>query len=370
MVKGSRDPLGFQVLWQAAGREMIPHLSTVSNSIRDFQVISMADHCRRNFQIAEQDYLSFFLCFEQLMGYTRFFQSDGNDSFNGIDKVRKIMAGDKSELSLSVNGNDQLLSNQKSYGIWGKYNRPYTDLALSADNRFIKAQNNKLRSNNELYTILEKLAKKRGGPLTVNRKIIEQLGTVFNPPGGNERACFIQYLLTDHSHGELFRLTSDYPSLTGLSFYEQLNYLKNSTTDLRFAGQVELLTNTERTLSPLNRIFRYLQEKSFWTFEAMDNDELINFWSKGSPLTGEADLPFKLPELLKLNNRDLVSGLVKLNSEVCNRRGSEPWISLSSSGLEVNHFEGAFTDTDYNPQSDNDYSYFLHTWFSIYRQLN
>jgi hypothetical protein len=91
MVKGSRDPLGFQVLWQAAGREMIPHLSTVSNSIRDFQVISMADHCRRNFQIAEQDYLSFFLCFEQLMGYTRFFQSDGNDSFNGIDKVRKLM---------------------------------------------------------------------------------------------------------------------------------------------------------------------------------------------------------------------------------------------------------------------------------------
>ncbi len=113
-----------------------------------------------------------------------------------------------------------------------------------------------------------------------------------------------------------------------------------------------------------------MQEKSFWTFEAIDNDELINFWSKGSPLTGEADLPFKLPELLKLNNRDLVSGLVKLNGEVCNRRGSEPWISLSSSGLEVNHFEGAFTDTDYNPQSDNDYSYFLHTWFSIYRQLN
>ncbi len=41
-IKGSRDPLGFQVVWQAAGRKLIPNLSTVSGSIKDFQILCLA----------------------------------------------------------------------------------------------------------------------------------------------------------------------------------------------------------------------------------------------------------------------------------------------------------------------------------------
>jgi len=35
-LKGSRDTLGFQVVWQTAGRKLIRFLLTVSGSIKDF----------------------------------------------------------------------------------------------------------------------------------------------------------------------------------------------------------------------------------------------------------------------------------------------------------------------------------------------
>jgi len=41
-IKGSKDPLGFQVIWQSAGRKLIPNLSTVSNNLIDFQILCLA----------------------------------------------------------------------------------------------------------------------------------------------------------------------------------------------------------------------------------------------------------------------------------------------------------------------------------------
>ena len=41
-IKGSRDPLGFQTIWQSLGRTVIKYLSTVSSNLKDFQVLSYA----------------------------------------------------------------------------------------------------------------------------------------------------------------------------------------------------------------------------------------------------------------------------------------------------------------------------------------
>ena len=71
-IKGSRDPLGFQVVWQAAGRKLIPHLSTVSNNIKDFQILSLSYALKKRLSIEDKQFESFFLRFEQMMAYTRF----------------------------------------------------------------------------------------------------------------------------------------------------------------------------------------------------------------------------------------------------------------------------------------------------------
>lgn len=370
LVKGSRDPLGFQVLWQDAGRELIPHLSTVSGNIRDFQVMALADYCRQVFRINDRDYLPFFLCFEQLMAYTRFIESKGYDGFNGIDKVRRVMSGNDKQLSLSLNSRDQLLSSQKSYGVWGKYNRPFRDMGISSDLRFFQTQEAKLEASKDLKQTIEKLVAKKGAPLAVARELPGEFEFLFIKPANDEKICYTQYLLADNSRGELFRLTNDSPELADMRFYEQLDMLSGRTTDPAFLEQLASLRNTERVLSPLNRIFRYLQNKSHWTFAELDEDMLITNWSKSAPLNGPVPVSAELSGLLDLDNRELVIGLVKRNSEVCARRGSEPWITITSDGIDINHFEGAFTHEGYDPLTDNDYGYFLNTWFHIYRQLN
>ena len=62
-IKGSRDPLGFQPIWQSLGRNVIKYLSTVSNNIRDFQVLSYAWYFfgDRN----PDEFMRFFYKFEQ-----------------------------------------------------------------------------------------------------------------------------------------------------------------------------------------------------------------------------------------------------------------------------------------------------------------
>ena len=66
-IKGSRDPLGFQPIWQKLGRKVIKDLSTVQGNIRDFQLMSFAwcfweDRRDKNF-------MAFFYKFEQACAY-------------------------------------------------------------------------------------------------------------------------------------------------------------------------------------------------------------------------------------------------------------------------------------------------------------
>ena len=142
-IKGSRDPLGFQVIWQAAGRKLIPNLSTVSNNLIDFQILGLAHTIKKEFKIADPNFESFFIRFEQIMAYTRHYK-DKSEGFNGVDKVRKTIASNE-ELKISVN--NQILSNQKAYGIWGKYNRPFSEMKFDLSNDFHKLFSDKLKSN-------------------------------------------------------------------------------------------------------------------------------------------------------------------------------------------------------------------------------
>ncbi|MEI6779274.1 MAG: hypothetical protein WCQ21_00005, partial [Verrucomicrobiota bacterium] len=56
-LKGSRDPLGFELLWTALGRTVVGNLTTVTRSVRQFGTLlfgfyfankaveAMVDHC-------------------------------------------------------------------------------------------------------------------------------------------------------------------------------------------------------------------------------------------------------------------------------------------------------------------------------------
>ena len=115
-IKGSRDPLGFQPIWQKLGRKVIKDLSTVSINIRDFQLMSFAWYFWGG--RPDKNFMAFFYKFEQACAYTRelYFEKSGYNGKEFVSKRRNAL-----NFRLSTNNADTILSNQKTYGVFGKY---------------------------------------------------------------------------------------------------------------------------------------------------------------------------------------------------------------------------------------------------------
>lgn len=118
-IKGSRDPLGLQVIWQNAGRKLIPYLSTVSGSIKDFQIICLACALKKELQIPDRQFEPFFLRFEQMMDYTRYILAPG-EGFSGVEKVRKVMTGNPRTVNISTASADFILVDTQGFilAVW------------------------------------------------------------------------------------------------------------------------------------------------------------------------------------------------------------------------------------------------------------
>ena len=369
-IKGSRDPLGFQVIWQAAGRKLIPHLSTVSGSIKDFQILCLAYALKKELKIEDKLFEPFFLRFEQMMAYTRF-KSYPKEGFNGVDKVRKMMSGNPASVRISSAIADQLLSNQKAYGIWGKYNNPFSEMRLTDIPEYSSVYIPKVLNNDVFLRQAAILSKKKEAqPAYIESGKMDEWSDYLQKPSGIEKRLFIDNLLNDTCGKELLNQIDNNPDLRDLSFYELIQSLNNASGNSNFKAILNYIANTEKVICPLNRIFRYLQTKSYWKNEEIENDPYIKNWRSTFESKGFDETTRSLATLLELNNYELVLGLVKRNETVAARRNSAAWMHFTEQGLEVNHFEGAFFTSDYNPETQNDFNYFISTFISLHKQLN
>ncbi|MEO6998449.1 MAG: hypothetical protein ABI112_10230 [Terracoccus sp.] len=369
-IKGSRDPLGFQVVWQAAGRKLIPFLSTVSGSIKDFQILCLAYAIKKELKIDDKQFEPFFLRFEQMMAYTRF-KNYPKEGFNGVDKVRKTMSVNPTSLRISSAIADQLLSNQKAYGIWGKYNSPFSGMGITELPDYSSIYIPKVLSNEAFNRQAALLSKKRDAQTAyVEFDKLDEWVDLLQKPTGSEKKLFIDKLLDDTCGKELLKQINNNPDLRSLSFYELLDALIELSDNTNFKAILGYISNTEKVICPLNRIFRYLQTKSYWKNEEIESDTYIKNWRANFNSAGFDETTRSLAALLILDNYELVVGLVKRNEEVTARRNSAAWMQLTDKGLEVNHFEGAFFREDYNPETHNDFNYFFSTYISLHKQLN
>lgn len=123
-VKGSRDPLGVQAIWTRLGRHAVGNLTTVSTSVRDFTVTMLGYYFAERAAeegSADSD-LGVFLRWEQLAAYAR---GGGNRDweFRGTERARRNW--DASErVRLGTDSGSLILSDQKTYGLWGLYSVP------------------------------------------------------------------------------------------------------------------------------------------------------------------------------------------------------------------------------------------------------
>lgn len=123
-IKGSRDPLGIQPIWARLGRQVVGNLTTVSTSVPNFTVLLLGYYFAE--QAAKEGGasgdLATFLKWEQVAAYVRA-HVNKDESFRGVERVRRRLA-DSLRVPLGTESAAQILSNQRTYGLWGLYTVP------------------------------------------------------------------------------------------------------------------------------------------------------------------------------------------------------------------------------------------------------
>lgn len=132
--KGSRDPLGFEMVWTHFGRRVVGNLTTITSSWKIFSVGLLGFHwcnqlCRDRNPVDRQRILQeHFLRYEQLAAYLR--SSAGDHEIMGITRVRKRLAEAGKTIPIGTAQQSLILSDQVSYGIWGLYSTALRETGL------------------------------------------------------------------------------------------------------------------------------------------------------------------------------------------------------------------------------------------------
>jgi hypothetical protein len=374
-IKGSRDPLGFQVLWQHQGRKLIPYISTVSTNLQDFQILCLAHYFYG--KESHKKFASFFMRFEQLMAYVRIEVSE-NNGFNGIDRVRKKLK-EKNKISVSNTKEDEILSNQRAYGIWGKYSRPFREIRFNEHKDFNDVFENKVKSIKDI-TSIQKIIKKISDSDKAEFKLedlkpLEELLVVTQ----NERSFYDDTILKVHTPTPFQnRLLEFIQTATLPKDFQLYSFLNNFSESLHSNEQAlqEIVTEiefTERILCPANTIFRYLQTEPIWDKAKLNSDTYIDQCKTEINYTFHGDdgkIKNNLALTLRKSNWELIKDLEQLNKSTTDKRGGAPWLKVNSDMLEVFHSEGNYKDEKFNPEVNYNNGYFINNYVHLYNQIS
>lgn len=378
ILKGARDPLGFQVIWQHTARQLIPYLNTVCGNLRDWQILCYG-HLLHSQSGTGEDIVPFFIRFEQLMAHTRL--GMGDNSFNGVEKTKQIRA-EGSVFRRLGNRNSrtskfpeaELLTNQRSYGIWGKYIRPFEESQLQRNPHFETLFSSKLArisKDNTAKKLLESVSKSEGTQVRAeDLAALNDLLILTVEEANFFRETLLQHIEPSHYQNRLFEFceSGEIPS----SFFQQLQaFQKDADRDLY--AVLEDIRQTEQVLCPLNRAFRTLQSRGVWAIQDIEADEYLISCFKAVESSGLSGPHMakkqELATWLALPLTAATAAMVAENAIVAAKRGGSPWMSLRGNLLEVHHTEGsARFNEEYQSGIDVDNSYFLSTYLNLYNQ--
>jgi hypothetical protein len=306
-IKGSRDPLGLVPVWSRFGRNVVGNLSTVSNSVRGFTTLLLgyyfAEAVLEQGAGSDQSTLDIFLKFEQLAGYARFFFNN-DDSFRGRDRVElRLQKGSK--VTLGADQSDQILSNQKIYGLWGLFSVPARASGLLAQGETILTPDAR-RFVEERYVaqltadgvrggrpLIDLLQRERAEVFLDGRderlaKAVANLLT--EKVSAAERAFYDTHLVkggpTDNTHGEqpqLAHLLGKLPVDTEFDMKELRATIRRAPTGQQggaLTAHLESIAQLEAILVPMENAFAFLLSRDRQTLSSVA-DEIRDEWGRG-----------------------------------------------------------------------------------------
>lgn len=197
-IRGSRDPLGLVPIWGHFGRKVVGNLTTASNSARGFTTLLLGLHFAERVAAGASDResarLAAFLKFEQLAGYARVVRNE-DESIRGITQIKRRLDENPRSVTIGSSQDLQILSNQKTYGLWGLFIMPAIasglviskDLTLTpAAREFIETEHLPMFFSNgrDQGMLIEKmLARERFDvePEKRDKSVFDVLGKVLSP---------------------------------------------------------------------------------------------------------------------------------------------------------------------------------------------
>ncbi len=392
--KGSRDPLGFEVVWSYFGRKVVGNLTTITSSMDNFAVALLGFYWANQAAQFETDEAiklkrirEEFLCYEQLIGYLRY-HGDAEDIM-GITRIKQRMEDSSFRITLGQSSEQRILSDQATYGLWGLYSSAARVSGLITGNdRVLTPKGAQIVDSiieqlgdaaNKIKALLlsdKPFRKDRFDHLAdrfmqaihhkrVQQPLLEAL-MVGNEPQGPQAEL---WAITR----EIFRQKEGQPEALA-DFIQQV--LANKPSE-RLAASLQDILMVERFLVAVNNLFHYCRR--------MDGEPLDEILQKLDGRYHYDYLPTTLPAdnfprrdqlvtiLDALRSNDMafvVNETFRLNKEVMQQRGGAPWVELESGAtcrVKVKS-ETAELKKQSELEHNWDYDYFLGSFFYIARQ--
>lgn len=372
--KGSRDPLGFQPIWSEVGRKLIKDLSTVSNNINDFKILCFAKYFFHEIKNEEDErlFLPFFLRIEQAFAYARR-KYNNEQSFNGSIFISKSFMNE--QYTISNDQKDCILSNQRTYGIYGKYVRPSRDMKLFDHENFLLTF--KQAFNSEVIYLFEKIYQNR--KLEIPANDLKPFAELLESLTKEERIFFKETILLgnnkEHIQQIFYHFLKENPEWSKISSFNLFDYLNGVITtnfDEELTKIIEEIKYTEKVLALMNYNFTHLLSKRVWLLEDINQDEILSHRNKSLSYNFKSETVNDLNNKLSFSGSDAVDILIERNASVSKRRNGSQWIKKENLKYIVYYGD---TNRDLSEMDENywENSYYIQTYiglFNVIEQIN
>lgn len=394
--KGSRDPLGFELIWTHYGRRVIGNLTTITGSLTNFAVALLgfkwANDLHAHLPEADQQarIRDTFLQYEQLAAYLRY--QSGDTQIMGITRVQQRMEDNRSHVGFGVGSDAQILSDQASYGLWGLYSSAMRDTGLvQGDNRTPVQTGLAIAERIEAKLDQSHFIKIFSSVKPVAIETLAPMASTFkkaiNTKGAREK--LLHSLMEGARHKqlqqELWLLTQEMAregcTVTGVPDF--IIQIKDRCGVSELRNRLVEIERVERLLVAANNIFNYCRRKDGATVadlvSHLENKYSYGHLSEALSFDGLRNvlgiqrvnlLQRLLHALRNHNHREAVMALLELNRVVMELRGGCPWVELENgSTLRVKvPSETATLLKQGEMESKWDYDYFIASYINIASQ--
>ena len=378
-IKGSRDPLGLQILWTKLGRQVVYNLTTVTTSLRGFTVLLLglylAERAITERQIPSNRLVELFIKFEQLAAYSRVVAQPARDSDYAEDEIRGIQRVKKNLLEkrvwISADSRSQILANQKTYGLWGLY------MVAARNSQFIESESSRLTPETRTFVMAEYDNQKRltkydceqiigllckdqwFEPTGRDAKLARKLAALFGVVTPVEKNFYKKHLL-ECGHADLqAALWQGMHEVTRVEESFSMNDLQALRKYAQTQGYAELARRLEQiqiaesVFGPAAYMFNFMLARDGQTIEKIAN-EIKRTWGTKvrnidptafatvvEMLNEQADLGMRTrlaqlaTSLAQGNYRQSLELLSIQNQAVMQARGGSAWVTLKGQTISV-----------------------------------